>query len=185
MSQLPVFIRVSPANHAELPTWNDDLLWRLQTTDDIVKFIRNTILKADPVVKSGLILYRDFDDNTFQVINFRGKNILQPTPADAVVKLKRETKKGLTFNEKFELLQRFILQKGHAPDEKEVFEKCRLGTFYKSLITQKNKYEDYFDQIGSPAQPDPTQRMLELEKMEEMLALTEEEEEYYEEEDYL
>ena len=152
MSQLPVFIRVSPAQHEDLAAWNDELLWHLQTTNDIVKFIRNTILKAEPVVKSGLVLFRDLDDNSFQVINFRGKNILQPVPADGVVKLKRETKKGLTFEEKIELLKRFVLETGHAPEPKEVFENCRLGTFYNSLKKQKQKYEDYITEIGSPAE---------------------------------
>ena len=94
MSQLPLFIRVSPAQHDDLPTWNEELLWHPQTTEDIVKFIREKMLTADPVVKSGLILYRDLADNSFKAINFRGKNILQPVPADGVVKLKRETKKG-------------------------------------------------------------------------------------------
>ena len=94
MSQLPLFIRVSPAQHDDLPAWNEELLWHPQTTDDIVKFIREKMLTADPVVKSGLILYRDLNDNSFKAINFRGKNILQPVPADGVVKLKRETKKG-------------------------------------------------------------------------------------------
>ena len=151
MSQLPLFIRVSPAQHDDLPTWNEELLWHPQTTDDIVQYIREKMLTADPVVKSGLVLYRDLKDDSFKAINFRGKNILQPVPADGVVKLKRETKKGLTFEEKIELLKRFVLEKGHEPKADDVYESCRLGTFYNSLVNQKNKYEKYISDIGSPS----------------------------------
>ena len=154
MSQLPLFIRVSPAQHDDLPAWNEELLWHPQTTDDIVKFIREKMLTADPVVKSGLILYRDLNDNSFKAINFRGKNILQPVPADGVVKLKRETKKGLTFEEKIELLKRFVLEKGHEPKDDDVFESCRIGTFYNSLMNQKKKYEGYIEELGSPSEND-------------------------------
>ena len=148
MSQLPLFIRVSPASHEDLPTWNAELLWHLQSTDDIVNFIRE---KMVPEVKSGLVMYRDLTDNSFKVINFRGKNILQPVQADGVVKLKRETKKGLTFEEKIELLKRFVLEEGHEPNADDVFESCRVGTFYKSLLNQKKKYENYVNELGSPA----------------------------------
>ena len=144
MSQLPLFIRVSPAQHDDLPTWNEELLWHPQTTDDIVQYIREKMLTADPVVKSGLVLYRDLKDDSFKAINFRGKNILQPVPADGVVKLKRETKKGL-------ILKRFVLEKGHEPKADDVYESCRLGTFYNSLVNQKNKYEKYISDIGSPS----------------------------------
>ena len=154
MSQLPLFIRVSPAQHDDLPSWNEELLWHPQTTDDIVKFIREKMLTADPVVKSGLVLYRDLKDDSFKAINFRGKNILQPVPADGVVKLKRETKKGLTFEEKIELLKRFVLEEGHEPTPETVYESCRLGTFYNSLLNQKKKYEDYITELGSPAEND-------------------------------
>ena len=154
MSQLPLFIRVSPAQHDDLPTWNEELLWHPQTTDDIVQYIREKMLTADPVVKSGLVLYRDLKDDSFKAINFRGKNILQPVPADGVVKLKRETKKGLTFNEKVKLLKRFILEEGHEPTDDTVFENCRLGTFYNSLLKQKQKYEDCIQEVGSPVEDD-------------------------------
>ena len=90
-------------------------------------------------------------------ISLRGRNVLQPKPADAICKLKHETKKGLTFEEKIELLERFVLEEGRVQVDDDVFENFRIGTFYKSLIRSKDKYDDLVDKFksASPTGSDP------------------------------
>ena len=147
MSILALEVKVSPADTAELQTWREALLWQPNPVRTVVKYIEDNIIGK---VKSGYVLIRDLEDNEFKTISFRGKNILQPKIADAICKLKRETKKGLTFDEKIELLERFVLENGRVPESDDVFEDFRIGTFYKSLTRSKDKYDGLVDKFKSP-----------------------------------
>ncbi len=146
MSILALEIKVSPADIEDLPTWKETLLWQPNPIRTVVKYIEDNMIGK---VKSGYILIRDLEDNAFKTISFRGRNILQPKGADAICKLKRETKKGLTFDEKIELLERFVLEEGRVPEPDDVFEGFRIGTFYKSLTRSKDKYDGLVDKFKS------------------------------------
>ena len=146
MSILALEVKVSPADAEDLSTWREALLWQPKPIRTIVKYIEDNIIGK---VKSGYVLIRDLEDNEFKTISFRGRNILQPKTADAICKLKRETKKGLTFDEKIELLERFVLEEGRVPEADDVFEDFHIGTFYKSLNRSKDKYDGLIDKFKS------------------------------------
>ena len=146
MSILALEVKVSPADAEDLPKWREDLLWQPNPIRTIVKYIEDNMISK---VKSGYVLIRDLEDNAFKTISFRGRNILQPKSADAICKLKRETKKGLTFDEKIELLERFVLEEGRVPEADDVYEDFRIGTFYKSLTRSKDKYDGLIDKFKS------------------------------------
>ena len=147
MSYIPLEVKVSPVDHHDIQTWKEQLLWKATTNRELVKYVEDNILGN---VKSGYVLIRDLDDNAFKIISFRGRNVLQPKAADAICKLKRETKKGLTFDEKIELLERFVLEEGRVPDAEDSIDGFRIGTFYKSLTRSKDKYDGLVDKFKSP-----------------------------------
>lgn len=146
MQQIPLDIKINPSTHPSIEQWREELLWHPMTKDDIVDFIR-THIQSDPDVKSGTVLYRDFQLNSFQQIAFRQKRILQPEDACAIVKLKRPdpVKPPVTFEEKTKLLSAFIAEKGRVPEEGDEFEDVNLLTFYKSLIRGRDKYTNIIE----------------------------------------
>ena len=151
MQQVPLDLKVSPSTVEDIDTWKSQLLWKPMTKDQIVDFIRSNI-KPHPEVKSGVVLYRDFDLNCFQQISFTARAIVQPEEADAVVKLKRPepARKPLTFEQKTEALAAFIAQTGRVPNDQDKFEGgTNLYLFYKSLERNKCKYEDILNNCKS------------------------------------
>ena len=151
MQQVPLDIKITPSSLPEIESWRSDLLWHQMTKDDIVEYIRTNI-KSRKEVKSGVVLFRDFANNTFQQISFSQRNILQPEEAQAIVKLKKPepAKKPYTFEEKKEMLKAFILQNGRFPEKEDKFEEGpNLWTFYNSLIRGQNKYGEIIDDCKS------------------------------------
>ena len=155
MSQLPLEIKLSPTDFPKGDKWREDLLWHLQSTDDMVDYIRKNML-TEPELKSGVILFRDLTKDAFQTLSFRGKKITQPEDADAIVKLKRQTapKVSLTFNEKTELLEQFVEQEGRLPGKDDVIDGFRVGSFYASIIKSRDKYQDIIEKCGSDKEPE-------------------------------
>ena len=151
MQQVPLDIKINPSNIDDIETWRNELLWRPQTKDEIVEYVK-THIKSHPEVKSGVVLYRDFALGAFQQISFSSRSITQPEPADAVVRIRKPTnnKKPLTTEEKIDCLKLFIAQHGRFPTEEDKFsDGPNLYLFYKSLIRGRNKYDEIINDCKS------------------------------------
>ena len=156
MQPVPLDLKVSPPSLDEIEQWKSELLWRPQSKDDIVDFIKSKI-KPHPEVKSGVVLYRDFALNCFQTIAFNARKIFQPEDAQAVVKIKRPDngKPTLTFEEKQEALKAFVLSTGRFPTKEDKFDEGpNLYTFYNSLLKNQKKYDDIIQNCKSDSGDD-------------------------------
>ena len=161
---LPVLIKTSPAlDKRPQETLDSKLLWVMHKREEIEDFIEEEILGMRGVkpIKSGLIVFRDLEKNVFKQIVFRGKNIMKPEPSNVTVRLVKEGPKGLTQEEKIEMLEQFIGENHALPKDDDVFEyededsdgnvivkQFRVGTFYNSLVKSREKYQDILERCG-------------------------------------
>ena len=151
MQQVPLDIKINPSDLDEIESWRKELLWRPMNKDDIVEFIR-TKIRSHPEVKSGVVLYRDFALDSFQQISFSQRSIVQPEPADAYVKLKKATqaRKPKTFEEKADLLGKFVIATGRFPNADDKFpEGPNLYKFFLSVQKSKDKYDGLINDCKS------------------------------------
>ena len=135
-------MKINPADHAKIPQWEKDFLWKPFSEDEVKENIK-AIQKES--VKSGSILFHN-EDGTFQVITFRAKKINEAQPQEVAIRIKHARKNApLTFDDKIDLLERFVAENGKEPGDEDVFEGFHVGTFYKSILKNRDKFQSVVD----------------------------------------
>lgn len=142
---IAVSITLNPKENENIEQWNSQYLWKPMTNDEMIAFIKE-IQQTD--IKSGSILCRD-EDGEFKTISFRKKKINEPKTVNANIRIKsNRTKKQMTFEEKLDALTEFITANNRAPRKDEVVDGFHVGTFYNSIIKNRNKYQEVIDDLG-------------------------------------
>ena len=135
-------MKINPADHAKIPQWEKDYLWHPFSEDEVKENIR-AIQKES--IKSGSILFHN-EDGTFSTITFRAKKINDAQEQDVAIRIKHARKNTpLTFDDKIDLLERFVAENGKEPGDDDVFEGFHIGTFYKSILKNRDKFQAVVD----------------------------------------
>ena len=144
-TMIPIQLNINPANHEKLEEWRANCLWKTFTDRDLEYFIRD-IQKC--AVKSGFVLVYDAD-GSFKSIPFRAKKIMDPKKEEVVIRVKHLRKnQGMTFDEKIEMLNRFVAENNREPSNDDVVDGFNLGKFHTSLKKNRDKYQFFLDHIG-------------------------------------
>ena len=142
---IPIQLNVNPANHEKLDEWRNACLWKSFDDRELEYFIRD-IQKC--TIKSGFVLVYD-DDGSFKSIPFRAKKIMDPKKEEVVIRVKHLRKnQGMTFDEKIEMLNRFVAENNREPSNDDVVDGFNLGKFHTSLKKNRDKYQFFLDHIG-------------------------------------
>ena len=142
---IPIQLNVNPADHEKLDEWKNACLWKTFDDREMEYFIRD-IQKC--AIKSGFVLVYD-DDGTFKSIPFRAKKIMEPKNEEVVIRVKHLRKNaGLTFDEKIEILNKFVIDNGRDPTDTDIVDGFNLGKFFISLKKNRDKYQFFIDNIG-------------------------------------
>ena len=142
---IPIQLNINPADHEKLDEWKNACLWKTFDDREMEYFIRD-IQKC--AIKSGFVLVYD-DDGTFKSIPFRAKKIMEPKNEEVVIRVKHLRKNaGLTFDEKIEILNKFVIDNGRDPTDTDIVDGFNLGKFYVSLKKNRDKYQFFIDNIG-------------------------------------
>ena len=145
-TMIPIQLNINPSTHEKLDEWRANCLWKTFTDRDLEYFIRD-IQKC--AVKSGSILVYD-DDGSFKSIPFRAKKIMDPKKEEVVIRVKHVRKnQGMTFDEKIELLNKFVAENNREPTEDDIVDGFNLSKFYLSLKKNRDKYQFFIDHIGA------------------------------------
>lgn len=158
---IAVDLHINPSEHERIEEWRESILWTPMPEEDLIAQIKE-IQKCN--IKSGSILYHD-EEGSFKTISFRAKKINDPKEAEVVIRIKHTRKNNaLTFDDKLELLNRFVQEKGHTPQKEDVFEDFHVGTFYASIIKNRDKYQGFIDELGVDQQQETQETQEEEEK---------------------
>ena len=142
---IAIDLKINPAEHERIEEWKEELLWKPMHEEDLVEQIKE-IQKCS--IKSGSALCH-YEDGTFKTISFRAKKISDPKEEDVVIRVKHARKNNaLTFDDKLDVLNRFVQEHGHPPQKEDVFEDFHVGTFYASIIKNRDKYQNFIDELG-------------------------------------
>ena len=142
---IPIQLNVNPANHEKLDEWRNACLWKSFDDRELEYFIRD-IQKC--TIKSGFVLVYD-DDGSFKSIPFRAKKIMDPKVEEVVIKVKHLRKnQSITFDEKIDMLNKFVVENEREPTDTDVIEGFNLGKFHTSLKKNRDKYQFFLDNIG-------------------------------------
>ena len=151
---IAIDLKINPAEHERIEEWKEELLWKPMHEEDLVEQIKE-IQKCS--IKSGSVLYHN-EDGTFKTIAFRAKKISDPKEEDVVIRVKHARKNNaLTFDDKLDVLNRFVQEHGHPPQKEDVFEDFHVGTFYASIIKNRDKYQNFIDELGVEETQDEAQ----------------------------
>ena len=135
-------MKINPADHAKIPQWENDYLWHPFSAEEVNENIK-AIQKES--IKSGSILFHN-EDGTFSNITFRAKKINDAQGQDVAIRIKHERKNTpLSFDDKIDLLERFVSENGKEPGDEDVFEDFHIGTFYKSILKNRDKFQAVVD----------------------------------------
>ena len=135
-------MKINPADHAKIPQWEKDFLWKPFSEEEVKENIK-AIQKES--VKSGSILFHN-EDGTYSVITFRAKKINEPQEQEVAIRIKHARKNApLSFDDKIDLLERFVAENGKEPGDEDTFEGFHIGTFYKSILKNRDKFQAVVD----------------------------------------
>ena len=140
-------LKINPSDHEQLQTWNNDLLWKsFENKDALTNYIKN-IQQAH--IKSGTIMYHNNETNTFQSISFRSKKISEPKNENVVIKVRQNRKSAsLAFEDKLDILNEYVKEHGEPPAPEAVVDDFHVGTFYQSLIKNRDRYQNLITNLG-------------------------------------
>lgn len=155
---------VNPKDHEKLDEWKSTFLW---TPVDEAQLGNNIRAIQNEKVKSGSILVHNAD-GTFKTIAFRAKKINEPKDEEVIIRVKKPRKGAvLTFDEKLDMVNKFVKEHGRHPRKDESIDDFRVGTFYASLLKNRDKYNDLIDELGESELPPEEEEEEEAPKEEE------------------
>ena len=139
-------MKINPADHAKIPQWEEAYLWHSFSAEEVMENIK-AIQKES--IKSGSILFHN-DNGTFSTITFRAKKINDAQEQDVSIRIRHERKNApLSFDDKIDLLERFVSENGKEPGDEDIFEDFHIGTFYKSILKNRDKFQAVVDIVAN------------------------------------
>ena len=147
LKMIVLSLKINPNDHEQLPNWNNDLIWKsFENKDALTNYIK-TIQQAH--IKSGTVMYHNNETNTFQSISFRSKKINEPKNENVIIKVRQNRKSNsLAFEDKLDILNDYVKEHGQPPDADAVVDDFHVGTFYQSLIKNRDRYQNLLSNLG-------------------------------------
>jgi hypothetical protein len=120
----------------EFSTVREELLTR--NFNDISAYAKRN---KNPV--KGTIIVRDSDGNFHQFKVTRNGYTKDTCDINISIKNASDKKKSLTFNEKMDLLRKYVSEQHQLPESTTVINDCNLGTFVKKLGVDEQHVQEF------------------------------------------